>query len=137
MQALEESQRQIEDLRAQLSSTESTDRPQPIQATETEFVQGMRTHLVRARGQMMRMSDYLVRSQQLVTLLIGQDRLDRQVQEAMRRVDWDYVKSQSSQVAQDTADLLTHFEQELNQRLRPAKKTQVTAQRTLDLESHA
>jgi hypothetical protein len=135
MEALEESQRQIEDLRAQLSSAES-ERPQPIPATDTEFVQGMRTHLVRARGQMMRMSDYLVRSQQLVTLLIGQDRLDRQVQEAMRRVDWDYVKSQSAQVAQDTADLLTHFEQELNQRLRPAKKN-ASAQRTLDLESHA
>lgn len=136
MEALEESQRQIEDLRAQLSVSESSDRPQPIPATDTEFVQGMRTHLVRARGQMMRMSDYLVRSQQLVTLLIGQNRLDRQVQEAMRRVDWDYVKSQSSQVAQDTADLLTHFEQELNQRLRPSIKPK-SAQRTLDLESHA
>lgn len=135
MQALEESQRQIEDLRAQLSSAES-ERPQPIPGTDTEFVQGMRTHLVRARGQMMRLSDYLVRSQQLVTLLIGQDRLDRQVQEAMRRVDWDYVKAQSAQVAQETADLLTHFEQELNQRLRPLKKGN-PAQRTLDLESHA
>jgi hypothetical protein len=85
---------------------------------------------------MMRMSDYLVRSQQLVTLLIGQDRLDRQVTEAMKRVDWDYVKGQSSQVAQETADLLTEFERELNQRLRPAKKVK-SAQRTLDLESHA
>jgi len=135
MEALEESQRQIEDLRNQLSQSESS-HPQPIPATETEFVQGMRTYLVRARGHMMRLSDYLVRSQQLVTLLIGQDRLDRQVQEAMRRVDWDYVKTQSSQVAQETADLLTQFELELNQRLRPSKKEK-SAQRTLDLETHA
>lgn len=133
MQALEESQRQIEDLRHQLSSGENA-RPQPIPATDTEFVQGLRTHLVRSRGHMMRMSDYLVRSQQLITLLIGQDRMDRQVQEAMRRVDWDYVKIQSSQVAQDTADLLTQFERELNQRLRSNNKPK-SGQRTLDLEA--
>ena len=138
MQALDESQRQIEDLRNQLSRGNHGDglKAQPIPATETEFVQGMRTHLTRARGHMMRLSDYLVRSQQLVTLLIGQDRMDRQVQEAMKRVDWDYVKSQSSQVAQETADLLTHFEQELSQRLRPSRKT-LSTQHTMDLETHA
>ncbi len=136
MQALEESQCQIEDLRNQLSRGGEGDRAQPITATETEFVQGMRTYLTRARGHMMRLSDYLVRSQQLVTLLIGQDRMDRQVQEAMKRVDWDYVKSQSSQVAQETADLLTHFEEELNVRLRPSHKHK-SAQRTLDIETHA
>jgi hypothetical protein len=136
MQALEESQRQIEDLRTQLSQSGEGERAQPIPSTDTEFVQGLRTYLTRARGHMMRLSDYLVRSQQLVTLLIGQDRLDRQVQEAMKRVDWDYVKAQSTQVAQETADLLTQFEQDLNQRLRPAKKAR-SAQRTLDLETHA
>jgi hypothetical protein len=136
MQALEESQRQIEDLRSQLSR-KSDDKPQPIPATDTEFVQGMRAHIVRARGHMMRLSDYLVRSQQLVTLLIGQDRLDRQVQEAMRRVDWDYVKAQSAQVAQETADLLTQFERELNQRLRNQSNKAVPIQRTLDLEAHS
>ena len=135
MQALEESQRQIEDLRGQLSQGE-TAKAQPIPATDTEFVQGLRTQLVRARGHMMRMSDYLVRSQQLITLLIGQDRLDRQVQEAVRRVDGDYGKTQSPQAAQETADLLTHFERELNQRLRPAKRGK-SEQRTLDLENHA
>lgn len=139
MQALEESQRQIEDLRTQLShgvSTGDSLKPGPIPSTDTEFVQGLRTQLVRARGHMMRMSDYLVRSQQLVTLLVGQDRLDRQVQEAMRRVDWDYVKNQSSQVAQETADLLTEFEKELNQRLRANKKNK-SAQRTLNLDIEA
>lgn len=134
MAALEESQRQIEDLRGQLSHS-SEDKPQPISATDTEFVQGLRTDLARARGHMMRLSDYLVRSQQLVTLLVGQDRLNRQVQEAMRRVDWDYVKTQSSQVAQETADLLTHFEQELNHRLRPTKKLH-SVQHKMDLDAH-
>lgn len=143
MQALDESQRQIEDLRHQLSSAGGgtqgdQNRAQPIPGTDTEFVQGLRAHVVRTRGHMMRLSDYLVRSQQLVTLLIGQDRMDRQVQEAMRRVDWDYVKAQSAQVAQETADLLTQFERELNQRLRTTNQnnTQGPIQRTLDLGAH-
>ena len=38
------------------------------------------------------------------------------------------------QVAQETANLLTQFESELNQRLRPPKNK--SAQRTLDLEAH-
>ncbi len=133
MQALEESQRQIEDLRAQLSRGVS-EKPKPIQSTDTEFMQGLRTQVVRTRGHMMRLSDYLVRSQQLVTLLIGQNRMDRQVQEAMKRVDWEYVKSHSAQVAQETADLLTNFERELNQRLRSAKKDKSNSQRTLELD---
>jgi len=134
MQALDESQRQIEDLRSQLSTQNESARPQPVPATDTEFVSGLRTHVVRARGHMMRMSDYLVRSQQLITLLIAQNRMDRQVQEAMKRVDWDYVKTQSSQVAQETADLLTQFEQELSLRLKPTRRASQSAQRTLDLE---
>lgn len=134
MHALEESQKQIEDLRSQLSQATSST-PQPIQSTETEFVQGLRAYVVRTRGHMMRLSDYLVRSQQLVTLLIGQDRMSRQVQEAMKRVDWDYVRTQSSQVAQETADLLTHFEKDLNQRIRPRQKKDRSEQRTLDLEA--
>ena len=50
MQALEESQRQIEDLRNQLSANSEGTKAQPIPATDTEFVQGMRTYLTRARG---------------------------------------------------------------------------------------
>lgn len=138
MQALEESQRQVEELRHQLSQGESaSSRPLPISATDTEFVQGLRAHLSRARGHMMRINDYLVRSQQLVTLLVGQGRMDRQVQEAMKRVDWDYVKSQSPQVAQEIAESLNEFERELNQRLRPSRPNAKSAQRTLDLEAHS
>ncbi len=37
---------------------------------------------------MLRLQDYFVRAQQLITILIGQDRLTPQVQEAMRRTDW-------------------------------------------------
>jgi hypothetical protein len=45
----------------------------------------------RLRDQCYRLIDYLGRAQQLVTLLVKQDRMDRQVKEAMRRVDWQKI----------------------------------------------
>lgn len=41
-----------------------------------------------------RLQDYLVRAQQLITLLVGQGRMDPQVQRAMQKVDWEYVKAE-------------------------------------------
>ena len=40
----------------------------------------------------MKLQDYFTRSQQLITLLIGQDRMSSQVREAMKRVNWDQVQ---------------------------------------------
>ncbi len=108
MSALDESQKQIESLTAQLS--ERSEQPSPL---SEEKKKELKAYVVKTRGHLMKLSDYLVRSQQLVTLLIGQDRMTKQVQEAMRRVDWDYVKSQSNYVAQDVADLLSEFEREV------------------------
>lgn len=42
-------------------------------------------------GNLSRLHDYLVRSQQLVTILVGQDRETAQVKEAMRRMDWSFI----------------------------------------------
>jgi hypothetical protein len=41
-----------------------------------------------------RLSDYMVRAQQLITMLVAQGRMNSQVKEAMRRVDWDRVRQQ-------------------------------------------
>lgn len=53
-----------------------------------------------------RMTDYLVRSQQLVTLLVGQNRLSPEVKEAMRRVDWERVKTQFPKTMEDSFTIL-------------------------------
>ncbi len=108
MSALDDSQKQIESLTAQLNEGAQSSPPM-----SEDRKKELKSYVVRTRGHLMRLSDYLVRSQQLVTLLIGQDRMTKQVQEAMRRVDWDYVKSQSNHVAQDVADLLSDFEKEV------------------------
>jgi hypothetical protein len=51
--------------------------------------------------QVLRLQDYFTRSQQLITLLVGQDRLNAQVKEAMKRVNWELVQSSFPQVTQE------------------------------------
>lgn len=41
-----------------------------------------------------RMHDYMVRAQQLITMLVAQGKMTPAVKEAMRRVDWEHVKAQ-------------------------------------------
>lgn len=48
-----------------------------------------------------RLQDYFSRAQQLITILIGKGREDPQVREAMRRVDWDYVRHEFPHVARE------------------------------------
>lgn len=41
-----------------------------------------------------RLHDYMVRAQQLITMLTGQIKMNAGIKEIMRRIDWDHVKSQ-------------------------------------------
>lgn len=41
-----------------------------------------------------RLHDYMVRAQQLITMLTGQIKMNSGIKEIMRRIDWDHVKSQ-------------------------------------------
>jgi hypothetical protein len=50
-----------------------------------------------------KLGDYLGRAQQLVTLLVAQDRLSPQVQEAMRRVDWPRVQNDTRRLVAEAA----------------------------------
>jgi hypothetical protein len=62
-----------------------------------------------------RLQDYMARSQQLITLLVGQGRKDRQVQEAMRRVDWEYVQKEFPQVVSEIYDGLLKIRKVLSE----------------------
>jgi hypothetical protein len=140
MHALEDSQRQLVELKSQIGlGGAAPEGIPPMPEMDPEFQQQLRAYVVKVRGQLMKLTDYLVRSQQLVTLLIGQDRMNRQVQEAMRRVDWEYIKLQSSPVAQEIADLLSDFEREVNAKSSASSKStkpkppKIQLQRTLDI----
>mgnify|MGYP001185867596 CR=1 FL=1 len=53
-----------------------------------------------------RLQDYMSRSQQLITLLVGQGRKDKQVKEAMHRVDWDYVMKEYPNLINDVYETI-------------------------------
>lgn len=50
---------------------------------------------------MMRINDYFTRAQQLITIFIGQDRLNPAVQEAMRRMDWNIVQKDFPEIVKE------------------------------------
>ncbi len=53
-----------------------------------------------------RMHDYMVRAQQLITMLVAQGKMNASVKEAMRRVDWEYVKNQYPQTVFESMELV-------------------------------
>lgn len=53
---------------------------------------------------LLRLSDYLARSQQLVTILVGQERNTPQVREAMRRMDWEFITNEYPDVVREASE---------------------------------
>lgn len=104
-----------------------------------------------------RLNDYIVRAQQLVTILVGQDRETPQVKEAMRRMDWAHMVHDFPQVVkeahiglQKVRDIVkdlsfltgqsqseTRIPVDLEQLIDQAvKMVRMTAPRTIQIESH-
>lgn len=61
--------------------------PSPFQMEPPVDLEEIRHHVAR-------LSDYMVRAQQVITLLSASKGTDKQVKEALRRVDWDLVQTQ-------------------------------------------
>lgn len=53
-----------------------------------------------------RLHDYMVRAQQLITILSSQAKMNSGIKEAMRRMDWNYVKSQYPMTISESMDAL-------------------------------
>ncbi len=53
-----------------------------------------------------RLHDYMVRAQQLITMLTGQIKMNSGIKEIMRRIDWDHVKSQYPVTILDSMEAL-------------------------------
>lgn len=64
----------------------------------------------RVLNELYRIGDYMARGQQLITLLIGQGRQTPQVQEAMRRVDWNFVAGEGPKVIKSAIEGLQSVE---------------------------
>ena len=75
---------------------------------------GVNGQIDEALHDLYRLGDYIARGTQLITLLIGQGRQTPQVQEAMRRVDWEFVATEGPETVRRTVSKL----QKLQERIR-------------------
>jgi len=78
-----------------------------------ELEKAVNMPLTNIQTQMLKMSDYLTRAQQLITLLVGQNRLDKQVKEAMKRVDWDHIRQRFTHTVQDGVNNIESIRREV------------------------
>ena len=96
--------RQQRDLEKQASAQLVTEVVMGSTTSKLDFIEPASIEVLRQN--LSRLTDYLVRSQQLVTLLVAQDRLSPEVKEAMRRVDWERVKTQFPKVIENSFEIL-------------------------------
>ena len=59
-----------------------------------------------------RMHDYMVRAQQLITMLASQGKVNPAVKEAMRRVDWEFVKAQYPRTVSESMEIVRKLDRE-------------------------
>jgi hypothetical protein len=109
---IEDNQKEIEKLKKTISENEKeikklkhlTPNSVTVKNASTDLNQilhGLDKPLKSMQNKLVRLGDYFSRSRQLITLLIGQNRLNAQVQEAMKRVDWDYVQAAFPHLVED------------------------------------
>lgn len=103
--------KKIKEEKRALSTTETDQRFKSKLSQVQESWEQMDVALRDLQGQFMRLIDYQTRAQQLVTLLVGQDRMNKQVQEAMRRVDWEFVKNEFSHVVEEGVNNIRNIKQ--------------------------
>ncbi len=115
VETIERSQKQIEEKRQEL-----TEKDQEIEKLRHELLlravpessslsEPLQDGLKEVEKDILRLADYLGRSQQLVTLLVVKNRLDRQVQEAMRRMDWGAITSLYPKIVEQSLHKLSHL----------------------------
>jgi hypothetical protein len=106
IQYLEEAQTQIEEKKRELLAKDQ--QIERLMQSQLAATRGMSDEqqvvLENVRSQFYRLFDYMGRASQLVTLLVRQDRKDRQVQEAMKRVDWDAITHQLPEIKMQILD---------------------------------
>jgi hypothetical protein len=57
-----------------------------------------------------RLHDYLVRAQQLITMIMAEHKANPSLKEAMRRMDWDYVKASYPRTIAETVEALRQIQ---------------------------
>lgn len=95
-------------------------------------IQNVEKPLSEVRQTLLKLSDYMARSQQLITLLVGQNRMSSQVKEAMKRVNWDGIMDQYPSVVSEGVSSIEEMQERLKhwneQCVTPKKENQTYIQ---------
>src|SRR5690606_20860210 len=95
---LEDAQRKLE---AQYRERVYSEKLSTLSELASSIAHEINNPLAYVMSNMMRINDYFIRAQQLITILIGQDRLTPSVQEAMRRMDWNIVQKDFPEIVKE------------------------------------
>lgn len=107
-----ELQRKDAELSAALRDLEAARRGKPIlgEAPLGEFDFDDRAPGYVIGQNLSRLHDYMVRAQQLITILAGLSKKDAALKEALRRLDWDYVKAQYPRTIAESVSALRQLQ---------------------------
>jgi signal transduction histidine kinase len=95
---LEEAQKKLE---SQYKEKIYSEKLSTLSELASSIAHEINNPLAYVMSNMMRINDYFIRAQQLITILIGQDRLTPAVQEAMRRTDWSLVQKDFPEIVKE------------------------------------
>ncbi len=95
---LEEAQKKLE---SQYKEKIYSEKLSTLSELASSIAHEINNPLAYVMSNMMRINDYFIRAQQLITILIGQDRLTPPVQEAMRRTDWSLVQKDFPEIVRE------------------------------------
>lgn len=103
-------QKEITELTAQIESTRAqvTERPPP-----TDILTQVLPSLVKTRGQVLKLSDYLVRAQQMITLLISQQKKSDPIMRTLAKLDWEVLVRDFPKSVQLASDELQYIRETL------------------------
>ncbi len=97
--------------------------PQEINLSQKAFTEADPGYVIAQN--LSRLHDYMVRAQQLVTVLASQSKLSPSVKEIMRRVDWDFVKNQYPRTISESVEHLRKWQNQQTSKVTKEVQTHV------------
>lgn len=104
MDSLEQHQKMLENRQQIPSETTSHKALQEFASKHAQQVESTLSDIVAIKDDFLKLHDYFARSQQLITFLIHSGRKTKQVDEAMRRMDWQHVQSSYTKMVEEACD---------------------------------
>lgn len=105
MDSLEQHQKMLESRQqSAIQEVNSHEVLQEFTAKHAQQIEATLSDIIAIKDDFLKLHDYFARSQQLVTFLVHSGRKTKQVDEAMRRVDWTHVQSSYTKMVENACE---------------------------------